>query len=162
MRPLHDIDVFLLLALALASKRRPAQLGEMVAAAEVVMGAIPADGQWVDGFSRLSQWGLICALDDGYTLTAQAHEIMANPSRTADTSRRIARIKEKLAHYEAPLEHTPIRLSAREVCTAVLEHRAASKRAGNTLLAPKPSAESNKARPGQRQRKPLPEKCHRH
>lgn len=161
MRPIHDIDIHLLLALALASKRRPAQLDEMVAAAEVVMGAIPGDGQWVESFSRLSQWGLICARDDGYTLTTQAHEIMVNPSRTADTSRRIARIKEKLAHYEAPQECPPIRLSAREVCTAVLDHRAASKRAGNTLLAPKPSAESKKARPGQRQRKPLPANRHK-
>ena len=161
MRPIHDIDVLLLLALALSSKRRPAQLGEIVAAAEIVMSVIPADGQWIESFSRLSKGGLICTLDDGYTLTAEAHEIMVNPSRTGDTSRRVASIKEKLAHYEAKCEHTPIRLSAKEVCAAVLDHRASSKRAGNTLLAPKPSAESKKARPGQRQRKPLPANRHK-
>jgi len=161
MRPIHDIDVLLLLALALSSKRRPAQLFEIVAAAEIVQSVIPANVQLIESFSRLSKCGLIRALDDGFTLTAEAQKIMANPSGTSNTSRRIASIKENLALYEATSEHAPILLSAKEVSAAILGHRASSKSARNTLLAPKPSAESKKARPGQRQRKPLPANRHK-
>lgn len=157
MPTIHDIDVLLLLALALASKRRPAELAEIVAATEIVQGVIPADVRLVEAFSRLARNGLICAQDGGFTLTAEAQQVMANPSRTIDTPKRIARIKEKLASYEANGEHAPIQLTTKEVCVAILAHRALAKRAGNNLLAPKPQATAgDKPRPGQRQRKPLP------
>ena len=156
MHPIHDIDVLLLLSLALSSKRRPAELIEIVAAAEIVQGVIPANVRLIESFSRLSQCGLICAQGSGFTLTAEAQKVMANPSRTADTARRIAGIQEKLAAYEAEAGvHAPILLSAKEVSVAILAHRASTKRGGTTLLAPKPTAESGKARPGQRRRKPL-------
>ena len=157
MHPIRDIDVFLLLALALSSKRRPAELVEIVAATEIVQGIIPADAQLVEAFSRLARHGLIRAQDGGFTLTAEAHTVMANPSRTADVTRRIAGIKEKLASCNAKDECAPIELTAKEVCAAILAHRASAKSAGKGLLAPKPqAAEGGKPRPGQRQRKPLP------
>lgn len=157
MHPIRDIDVFLLLALALASKRRPAELGEIVAATEIVQGVIPADVRLVEAFSHLASHGLIRAQDGGFTLTAEAQNVMANPSRTADTTKRIAGIKEKLVAYEAKGEHAPIQLTVKEVCAAILAHRASAKRPGNNLLAPKPQATAgDKPRPGQRQRKPLP------
>lgn len=160
MHPVHDIDVVLLLALALSSKRRPAQLAEIVSAAEVVDSVIPSNLQLIESFAKLARHGLIRALEDGFSLTQEAQSVMAIASRSSNTARRIASIKEKLAGYEATTEHPPILLSAKDVSTAILAHRASSKSPGNTLLAPKPAADSRKARPGQRQRKPLP--AHRH
>ena len=72
MQPIHDTDVLLLLSLALSSKRRPAELIEIVAAAEIVQGVIPANVRLIESFSRLSQCGLICAQGSGFTLTAEA------------------------------------------------------------------------------------------
>jgi hypothetical protein len=161
MHPVHDIDVLLLLALALSSKRRPADLVEIVVAAEIVQGVTPANVRMMESFARLSTCGLICAQDGGFTLTAEAQKVMVNPSRTSDISRRIVSIKEKLASYEARNEHAPILLSAKEVAVAILAHRASAKAAGQMLLAPKPPVESGKARPGQRQRKPLPARRHK-
>mgnify|MGYP003590697027 CR=1 FL=1 len=156
MHPIHDIDVLVLLALALSSKRRPAQLVEVITAAEIVQHVIPANLRLIESFSRLAKCGLICAMDSGFTLTSEAQTIMANPSRTNDTSRRIASIKEKLASYEAKSEHAPILLSAKEVSAAILAHRALSRITGNRLLATKAPAQGANARPGQRQRKPHP------
>lgn len=161
MHPIRDIDVLLLLALALSSKRRPAELVEIVAATEIVQGVIPADVQLVEAFSRLAKHGLIRTQDGGFTLTAEAQKVMANPSRTADTARRIAGIKEKLASYDAKGEDAPIQLTVKEVCVAILAHRdsvkKAGKNAGKNLLAPKPpTTAGDKPRPGQRQRKPHP------
>ena len=59
MQPIHDTDVLLLLSLAFSSKRRPAELIEIVAAAEIVQGVIPANVRLIESFSRLSQCGLI-------------------------------------------------------------------------------------------------------
>lgn len=161
MHPIHDIDVVLLLALALASKRRPAELVEIVAATEIVHGTIPADVRLVEAFCRLAKNGLIRAQDGGFTLTQQAQKVMANPSRTADTTRRIAGIKANLASYGATGEHAPMPITAKEVCAAILAHRDSVRRAGKStgsnLLAPRPPAtDGDKPRPGQRQRKPLP------
>ncbi|WP_153109006.1 hypothetical protein [Propionivibrio limicola] len=157
MQPIHDVDVLLLLALALSSKRRPAELVEIVAATEIVQGVIPADVRLVEAFSRLARHGLIRAQDGGFTLTAEAQNVLANPSRSADTTKRIAGIKEKLAAYNAQGEHAPIQLTTKEVCVAILAHRASANSAAKNLLAPKPqTSASDKPRPGQRQRKPLP------
>lgn len=157
MTPIRDIDVLLLLALALSSKRRPADLVEIVAAIEIVHGAVPDGVSLAEAFSRLAREGLIRAEGEGYTLTREAQDVMVIPSRTSDTAKRIAGIKEKLAAWEATAQHAPIELTTKELCIAVLAHRDAVKRAGKSLLAPKPAAaESAKTRPGQRQRKPLP------
>ena len=161
MRPIHDIDILLLLALALSSKRRPAELVEIIAAAEIVQGGIPANIRLIQAFSRLATQGLICTQDGGYTLTAEAQKVMANPSRTADTTKRIANIKERLASYDTTGEYAPIQLTAKEVSVAILEHRASAKSAGKTQLMPKPQAGNDKTRPGQRQRKPLPPRRHK-
>ena len=157
MQPIHDIDVLLLLALALSSKRRPAELVEIVAAIEIIHGAVPAGEPMADAFSRLARAGLIRAEDGGFTLTAEALAVMANCSRSADTTKRMASIKEKLASYEAVGEHAPIVLTTKELCIAVLAHRDGVRRAGKSLLVEKPkTSEGARQRPGQRQRKPLP------
>lgn len=157
MQPIHDIDVVLLLALALASKRRPAELVEVVAAVEIVQGSMPPGVPMAEAFARLARHGLIRAEASGMTLTAEAQALMANPSRSADLSRRIANIKEKLAAYAAIGEHAPIELTTKELCIAVLAHRESAKLAGKNAIASKPlAAEGDKPRPGQRQRKPLP------
>ena len=69
MYPVHDVDATLLLALSLASKRRPAELAEIIAATELMQGAIPQEFKLCDSFYRLSEYGLISASDGGYILT---------------------------------------------------------------------------------------------
>ena len=157
MLPIHDVDVLLLLALALSSKRRPAELVEVIAAADVIQGAVPSELRLIDAFSRLAGQGLICKQDGGYVLTAEAQAIMANPSRKVDIEKRLPGIKDKLAAHQATGEHPAIQLTAKQVCAAILAHRASSKLPGKNLLIPKPKpAEGTSAGPGLRQRKPLP------
>lgn len=157
MHPIHDTDVVLLLATALAAKRRPAELVELVAAADILSGAIPPEAKLADAFLRLSVCGLICADGEAYTLTAAAQKIMSGSGRRkADTAERIVNIKEKLAAFEPQDACAPITLSAIQVGAAILAHRAAVKAPGKNLLLPKPKPAENAAKPGQRQRKPLP------
>jgi hypothetical protein len=42
MYPVHDVDALLLIATTLSSKRRPAELVEIIAAADLLQVAIPA------------------------------------------------------------------------------------------------------------------------
>lgn len=157
MHPIHDVDILLLMALALSSKRRPAELVEIIAAADLIQGVIPSELRLVDSFSRLAEHGLIGATESGFTLTPAAQKIMAGKSAKAHLERRIASIKEKLADYTPEGEYPPILLTAKQVCSAILAHRDSAKKPGKNLLVPKPkAADEGNARPGQRQRKPLP------
>ena len=157
MHPIHDVDALLLLALALSSKRRPAELVEIVAAIDVLQLPLPSESLMINAFSQLAKRGLICAQEGGFTLTPEAQKLLVGGSRKADPEQRIAGIKEKLATYEEKGEHPPIMLTAKQVCTATLEHRAAARLAAKNLLVPKPKPVDGSAqRPGQRQRKPLP------
>jgi hypothetical protein len=156
MHPVHDTDVVLLLATALAAKRRPAELVELVAAADLLAGAIPSEAKLADAFQRLSACGLICAVDENaYTLTPGAEKLMSGTRRKAATQERILNVKEKLAAFEAQDVFAAIALSAAQVRAAILAHRTAAKAPGRNLLLPKPPADAG-TKPGQRQRKPLP------
>lgn len=157
MPPLHDIDALLLLSLAVSSKRRPAELIEIIAATDLIQGVVPSELRLVEAFSRLAERGLICARDGGFMLTPDAQKIMTGQSRKADAAQRMQSIKDKFSVYESNSEHTPILLTAKEVCTAILAYRDSVKGAGRNLLAPRPNAaKDDSPRPGQRQRKPLP------
>jgi len=157
MHPIHDVDVLLLLSLALSAKRRPAVLVEIVAAAELIQGVVPSESRLVEAFSRLAAHGLICEREGGFSLTPAAEQIMTGQARKADPEQRMQSIKDKLSAYEATGEHPPILLTAKQVCSAILAHRDAGKLSGKNLLLPKPkAAEADSPRPGQRQRKPLP------
>ncbi len=157
MHPIHDVDALLLLSLALASKRRPAELVEIIAAADLIQGAVPAEIRLVEAFSRLASCGLVRAEGGGFTLTADAQKIIVGERRSADWEQRLLGIKERLSAYEATGEHAPVVLGAKEVCAAILVHRQASKSTVKNLLVPKPkAADADGPRPGQRQRKPPP------
>lgn len=157
MHPTHDVDVLLLLALALSSKRRPAELIEIIAAAALIQDTVPSELRLCEAFDRLSTQGLICEAEDGFTLTPEALKIMTGLPKKADAEKRSMLLKELLAAYEPPTQCQPIPITAKQVCAAILAHRAAGKSKVKNLLVPKPkAAEADCTRPGQRQRKPMP------
>lgn len=157
MQSILDVDILLLFALALASKRHPAELVELIAAIDVIEGSVPSERRLLEAFSRLAKRGLICEQAGAYALTPEGQAIMANPSRKVDIDKRIPGIKEKLAGYAATSDTSPIKLTAKQVCTAILAHRATRKLPGKNLLAPKPNAAvSNTTRSDKSRRKPMP------
>lgn len=154
MHPIHTVDPLLLLALAMASKRRPAELIEIIAAIDLTQTVVPSELRLIEAFSRLATHGLIREIDGGFALTPNAEVLLTGQPKTADTEQRLQSIKDKLAAYTPTGEHPPIVLTAKTVCTAILEQRVTAKMAGKNLLVPKP-ANAATPRPGQRQRKPL-------
>lgn len=156
MHPIHDFDALLILATALASKRRPAELVEIMAAADLIQPPIPTEAKLVEAFERLARHGLICAEGEGFALTADAQLIVGVYSKKADSAERLYTIKEKLSAYNATVGHAPVLLTVEQLTAAILAHRQAE--AGNVknLFVPKPKPEAEKKKPGQRQRKPMP------
>jgi len=154
MYPVHDVDATLLLSMSLASKRRPAELVEIIAAADLTQGAIPSELKLAESFYRLSAYGLICEVAGGYTLTPDAQQMMAGQRKKADTEERIFGIKENLADFNLKGEHTPILLTEEQLGAAVLAHRASRKSTARNLLVPKPKPAEDSKRPGQR--RPFP------
>lgn len=138
MRPLHDVDVLVLMATALAAKRRPAELVEIVAAADLIQGAVPFPEKLGEALRRLSVNGLIVAAENGFALTPAAQALMADEPRRADTEARIAALRGKLADHEAGPACAPVVLTDDELDAAVRAHKAARKAPGKNLLMPKP------------------------
>jgi len=157
MHLVHDIDVTLLMALALAAKRRPADLGEIIAAADLLDGAVPSEAKLGDAFSRLSLAGLVAEVGGAFTLTPDAQKIMSGQSRKADSRERAFTIKEKLGAY-SPQDGLPaIQPTAEAIRAASSAYAKVRNSALKNLLVSKPSlADGEGPRPGQRQRKPLP------
>lgn len=152
MYPVHDVDAILLLALSLAAKRRPAELAEIIAAADLTQGVIPSESKLSDSFYRLSEYGLICAQEGGYALAPDAQQMMTGQRKKADTPERICGIKESLADYHLKGEHAIILLTVEQLAAAISEHQA-SKKSGRSWLVPKPKpkpAEAGRKHPGQR------------
>lgn len=151
MHPIHDVDVLLLMATALASKRRPAQLAEIMAAADLLHGSIPLDVDLAAAFLRLSTHGLIGEAAGGFTLTPEALELMARVrhKKKAATPERLLAIRQELAGYPAKGDGVAIRLATEQVSAAILAHRTFLKGPGRNMLVPKPEAAADKAgRPG--------------
>jgi hypothetical protein len=157
MHPVHDVDALLLLATALSSKRRPAELAEIMAAADLIQGAIPAELKLVEAFARLGRNGLISAVEGGIALTPAALAMVADlPKKMVEADERIFTIKAKLAAYQPEGEQAAVELVAWQFSAAIHAYRTAGQGAGKNLLVPKPKPEEAKPRPGQRQRKPAP------
>lgn len=156
MHPVHDVDSLLILATALSSKRRPADLVEIVAAADLVQNNIPNEPKLVEAFDRLAKHGLIKAEGRGFVLTPAAQDIVSGMPRKAETPERLFAIKDKLSLYNVKGEHEGIVLTTAAVTAAIQAHRAAEKTTAKNLLVPKPKPEEEAPRPGQRQRKPMP------
>lgn len=138
MYPVHDVDAILLLAMSLAAKRRPAELVEIIAAADLTHDAIPAETKLSDSFYRLSEYGLICAQDVWYTLTPDAQLIVSVHAKKAKSQERIHDIKEKLADFHLNGEHAIILMTVEHIAAAIAAHQVTKKSAGKNLLMPKP------------------------
>ena len=137
MRMLQDIDVVILMATTLSSKRRPAELVEIVAAADLIQGAIPFVDKLGDAIQRLSSAGLISASEGGFTLTPAAQEIMARQPKKAAAEDRLIAIKHDLAAYSPQEECAPILLTREQLSTAIRMHKTSRKTPGRNLLMPK-------------------------
>lgn len=138
MHPVHDDDVLILMATTLSSKRRPAQLIEIVAAADLLQGFIPYIEKLGEAIERLSTSGLISATEDGFTLTPIAQKIMANQPKKADTEAAAIAIKCDLAAHHPKDEYPPILLTEEQLSTAIKAHKTSRKSSGKNLLMPKP------------------------
>lgn len=156
MHPVHDVDVLLLLSTSLAAKRRPAELLEIVAAADLLNKNIPGEQKVVESFERLSKSGLLVEAEGGYLLTPAAQEMITGLPRKGETPERLFALKDNLSLYNIKGEHAVVVLTTEQVTAAILAHRAAAKTTAKNLLVPKPKQEAETKRPGQRQRRPMP------
>lgn len=155
MYPIHDTEVLLLLAMALSSKRRPAELVEIMAAIDLTHGSIPAELKLIEAFHRLSTHGLIGEEAGRFTLTPDGQKIMADqPRKKVDAEERVFGIKENLAMYNSNGEHAPILITAEQLGVAIRAHRTSAKGSGRNLLVPKPKAAEGSGPRGGPWRKP--------
>lgn len=153
----HDVEALLLLSTLMAAKRRPAELVEILAAADLLHGAIPAVGKLGEAFARLGRSGLLLEQDGCYHLSPAALALEAELPRKADAPARLLALATRLQQYRPQAEGAPILLAAEQFSSAINAHRAAAQGSGKNLLMPKPQpADPHKKRPGQRQRRPLP------
>jgi hypothetical protein len=97
MYPVHDVDAILLLSLAVAAKRRPADLIEIATAIDMAQETIPSATKLSDAFARVSAYGLIVEIDGGYALSADAQKMMESQRKKDDNAKHIYRLKEHLA-----------------------------------------------------------------
>ena len=141
MRTTHDIDVVILLATMRSSKRRPAELVAIVAAAELIQNPLPSPENLGDAIRRLSTLGMITATTDGYTLTALGQETIAKQDKKVGSEELIAAIKSDLGAYRPRGESLPIILSAEQLSAAIRTHKLARKAAGKNLLMPRPKVD---------------------
>lgn len=141
MHPIHDVDVLVLMATTLSSKRRPAELVEIVAAADLIQGSIPFVEKLGDAIQRLSTFGLISATEGGFTLTPIGHEIMAKQPKKAVTEELIIAIKSNLATYNPIEEYPPILLTQEQLSAAIRAYKTTRKAPGKNLLMPQPKVD---------------------
>jgi hypothetical protein len=157
MHPIHDVDALLLLATALSSKRRPAELVEIMAAIDLINDNIPAEAKLAEAISRLAVHDLICSVDGRLALSPAAQQMIENLPRKAPNDERLFSIKDQLSTYTPAALCAPVVLTTDELRAAMLAHRAAATSTAKNLLVPKPKPEDKSLqRPGQRQRKPMP------
>jgi len=140
MYPIHDVDVILLLSLSVAAKRRPADLTEIITAIDLAYDAIPSENRLSDAFARMSAYGLVIEIEGGYTLSADAQEMMTSQRKNDDTEKKLFRLKEHLADYHRKGEHAAILIHPDQLLTAIEAFRTGKKTAGRNLLRDKPKA----------------------
>ncbi len=90
----------MLLATLIASKRRPAALAEIVAAAEFMGCPVTAPKAWASAFERFSTHGLLVAEGEGDVLTAVAQAMAGGLPKKAETDERVFLVREKLSAYK--------------------------------------------------------------
>lgn len=154
MYPVHNVDAILLLSIALSSKRRPAELVEIIAANDLIQGSVSSESELAGAFQNLSTHGLISQVGDGYALTPVALTIMSAGRKKADNEERLFGLKAALSGYNLKGDHPAILVSMEQLDAAILVHQASKEHAGKNLLVPKPKPVVDAKRPGRR--KPLP------
>lgn len=158
MYPIHDHDVLLLLACALAAKRRPAELPELVAAIDLLRGNVPSEEKLAEAFARLGKSGLLLAVGPGLQLTAVAESLIERLPVKGEAEERLAALRRLLSDLPEQPAGEPVTVEAGTWSAAIFAHRAAAASPAKNLLVPKPKPEAAQARPGQRARKPLGKK----
>jgi hypothetical protein len=138
MRPVNDIDAIILMATTFSSKRRPAELVEIVAAADLIQGSVPFVEKLGDAIQRLTTCGLISATEGRFTLTPIGRTIMAKQPKKAATEELIIGIRNELAAYCPTEEHLSNVPTSEQLVTAIQAHKIARKGSGKNLLMPKP------------------------
>lgn len=138
MRPVHDIDVIVLMATTLSSKRRPAELVEIVAAADLIQGVIPFVEKLGDAIQRLSSWGLISEVDGRLTLTPIGREIMARQPKKVAAEELIIAIRNELTAYSPIEQYSSYVPTQEQLVAAIQSHKIERKASGKNLLMPKP------------------------
>ena len=156
MHPIHDVDALLLFAIGLASKRRPAEPLEIVAAIDLIQGNIPAEAKLSEAIARLAVHGLIGEVDGRCLLTADAQKMIEALPRKAEPDAQLFALRGALAAYTPPGECAAIEIAPETLRSAMLAHRANAESGAKNLLVAKPKPVEPTTRPGQRQRKPLP------
>ncbi|SIQ13546.1 hypothetical protein SAMN05421829_102417 [Aromatoleum tolulyticum] len=155
MHPLHDIDALLLLALALASKRRPAELAEVIAAVDLLQGAIPSEAKLAESFLRLATNGLVCAEEGRVSLSTASQAIVTGLPKKADTAERIFEVRQRLAAHVAQDVQEAAMPTIEQLSAAILAHRASGQGTGKNLLMPKPKTPETERKRAGHWRKPL-------
>lgn len=145
-----DTDALLLLATALSAKRRPAELIEIMGAADLIQASVPAAPILAAAFHALSTRGLLVEVDAGFALTPPAQAMIEALSSKLDYPKQLTALKAALAAHVPAAAHPAIELSAERFSTTLQAFRAAGKGAGKNLLMPKPKAteDPKKKRPG--------------
>ncbi len=157
MQPIHDVDVLLLLCSAMAAKRRPAELIEIMAAIDLVQGNIPSEDKLSDSLVRLGTAGLLIQAEERVGLTATAEGLIKLLPRRGEHDQRLFELRGLLGAFQPVGEASPVNIAPADLRIAMLAHRSAASTTAKNLLMPKPKTEeSQQPRPGQRQRKPMP------
>lgn len=153
---IHDVDALLLLATALAAKRRPAELAEVIAAIDLIQGNIPVEEKLSEAFARLGDAGLLAESEGRVAPTAAAEKLAEMLPPKGEHAQRLFELKSLLGAYTPVGDGAAIAIPPEQLRAAITAHRSAAKEARPNLLVPKPKPDAGPARPGQRRRKPLP------
>ena len=134
----HDLDAVILTATMLSSKRRPAQLVDVVAAADLIQGFVPFPEKLGAAIERLSALGLIAAAEGGLTLTPAAHDLLAKQPAKTSPEDLAAAVADSLAALRPRAGQPALVPDPQELGAAVRTYKATRKSAGGNLLMPKP------------------------
>lgn len=124
MHPIHDADALLLLAITLASKRKPAAIDEIAIALGTLQPRLPAETKLLDAFERLSSHGLVAASEAGYALSIEGEKQMQGVSARGETAERAEQLKERLAACNAKAKHPASKPDAGALSAAIAAWRA--------------------------------------
>lgn len=156
MHPILDFDPLLLLAVAMSSKRRPAELVEIIAAADLIQGSLPSEAKLSDAFSHLAIHGLLVERDGGYALTPDAQKMVEALPRKIESAERVFHTRDHLSEYITRGEHANVVVTVEALKLAIQAHHKAGESKVKNLFVPKPKPAEATSRPGQRQRRPAP------